>query len=717
MKYKLFNFRPLLFLAVSVCLGIYVSYLYYTGQTVWWVSILSTVIISLILFNLIYTRKNTALKNVVFSAIFALFFIFSFFNFNVRINNYAKPDAGGFTYCATASVREVNDLDGYTAVVISDIHVTGAISGELDYDAVLYVHGHNELKIGDEITFTTRIYDMDAFYEYRFSSWNVASGIKYTATVPADQITVTGNNTNLFEKVNLSIKDQLKNYLDADEFSVAYAMLCGNSDYIQGDLLENYRSVGVAHIFAVSGLHIGFLAIVLKFILSRIKMNRFFRVFLIISVLLLYSGVCGFSASSLRATIMCATALFASAIGKKYDGLSSVSFAMMVILVIFPVQLFCVGFLLSFGVVLGIILLSRPIAQLLKFMPRKLALSLSSVLSAQITSIPICLYVFKEFSSISIVANLLFVPIVGVLYIFLFLSVILSMITGLSGVFLFLPKYALKGVNFIFGLADYKVFMVGGLSIGAFGIIYYLALLILSPIVNIKRIPKIITVGIMCICAVVGTCINTLQVNKQSYLYVSGSNTVSASIFDMPDENVVVISSANYFLNVNRLIRTLSYAGEDKINNLVIPFNANGVDVQIIMTKIYNSCMVDNVYYLANLSGEEHRVLEKNFPFTDFNKIDCEDILTFDELYVSFSKNGYAVNCEYRNKKYLLVSKLGNHLDLVNSFDFENLSVMVSHDYVEQLSSLCSSARCISYLSHSNFTNGEEMGFFKLKIT
>jgi competence protein ComEC len=263
-------------------------------------------------------------------------------------------------------------------------------------------------------------------------------------------------------------------------------MLCGNSDFIDGELLENYRSVGVAHIFAVSGLHIGFLALVLKFILSKIKMNRFVRAFLIIFVLLFYSGVCGFSSSSIRATIMCAVSLIASAVGKKYDRLSSVSFALIIVLMIWPVQLFSLGFQLSFGVVFGIILLSRPIANILRFLPRKLSISLSSVISAQLTSLPICLYAFKEFSAISVIANLIFIPIVGFVFIFLFVSVLLSLITGLGGVFLFLPSYVVKGINYLFSIADYKIFMIGGVSLGAFGVVYYLALIISSQVVNLK---------------------------------------------------------------------------------------------------------------------------------------------------------------------------------------------------------------------------------------
>ena len=182
----------------------------------------------------------------------------------------------------------------------------------------------------------------------------------------------------MFESINIFIRDTLKVGLDLDEFTVAYALLCGNSDYMETEIIENFRASGVAHIFAVSGLHIGFFAVILNFITDKLRFNKYVKFFFVVSVLLFYSGVCGFTASSIRATIMTAVMLLAGLIGKKYDGLSSVALAGIIVLLYAPIQLFCVGFQLSFGVVLGINILSRPISKLLGFLPQKIS-SLSGI--------------------------------------------------------------------------------------------------------------------------------------------------------------------------------------------------------------------------------------------------------------------------------------------------------------------------------------------------
>ena len=98
--------------------------------------------------------------------------------------------------------------------------------------------------------------------------------IQKGAVTNAENITKLSTDLNLFERINLFMRESLKGGLDSREFPVGYALLTGNSHFMDNDLITSYRDAGVAHIFAVSGLHIGFLASLLIFIFSRIKINR-----------------------------------------------------------------------------------------------------------------------------------------------------------------------------------------------------------------------------------------------------------------------------------------------------------------------------------------------------------------------------------------------------------------------------------------------------------
>ena len=121
--------------------------------------------------------------------------------------------------------------------------------------------------------------------------------------------------------------------------------------------MQNFRYGGIAHIFAVSGLHIGVIYGLLYGILRRLRVKGFVRLPVVFAALLFYCGVCGFSPSSVRALVMCTVLMIADAAGYAYDRLNSVSAASLVVLVINPVYLFSVGFQLSVAAAAGIIVL------------------------------------------------------------------------------------------------------------------------------------------------------------------------------------------------------------------------------------------------------------------------------------------------------------------------------------------------------------------------
>ena len=148
------------------------------------------------------------------------------------------------------------------------------------------------------------------------------------------------------------------------EFAFSYALLVGNDDFMDDGVITQFRQAGVAHIFAVSGLHIGFLAGVISFVLRKLKTNRWFNLIFTIFILIIYSGVCGFSASSVRATVMCGVMLLITNLGMRYDGLSALGLAGILVLLLSPVEAFCAGFQLSFIVVFGILVLTPKLKKL-----------------------------------------------------------------------------------------------------------------------------------------------------------------------------------------------------------------------------------------------------------------------------------------------------------------------------------------------------------------
>ena len=97
--------------------------------------------------------------------------------------------------------------------------------------------------------------------------------------------------------------------LDKDTAAICYAMLIGDTKGVDDATLDSFRFGGVAHIFAVSGLHIGLVYGVIAFAMKKLRANKFLSAAICIAVILLYSAVCGFTLSSVRAVIMCAVGI------------------------------------------------------------------------------------------------------------------------------------------------------------------------------------------------------------------------------------------------------------------------------------------------------------------------------------------------------------------------------------------------------------------------
>ena len=99
-----------------------------------------------------------------------------------------------------------------------------------------------------------------------------------------------------------------------------------------------------------------------------------------------------------------------SKVYKKYDSLSSLSLAAIILLIIRPFSILDIGFMLSFLCVLGIILYNKKIKKVLYKLPSTLNESFSLSISSQIFSMPYAVFALKTFSLGFLFSNLLLLP-------------------------------------------------------------------------------------------------------------------------------------------------------------------------------------------------------------------------------------------------------------------------------------------------------------------
>lgn len=223
--------------------------------------------------------------------------------------------------------------------------------------------------------------------------------------------------------------------LSDKESGALIAMLLGEKQLLQDDIKDLYQNNGIAHLLAISGLHISLLGM---FVYQLMRWSRIPGIYAtILSILFIYSyGVLtNFSVSTQRAVIMMVILLLAAIPGKTYDMLSATALSALIILVHNPLQIFSAGFLLSFGAVIGIAVIYPALKKLTK-LEHPILNSLFLSLSAQLTTTPFVLYYFYQLPTYGLIINLLVLPFVTILTLSSILAGIVGLIYLPAGIFL-----------------------------------------------------------------------------------------------------------------------------------------------------------------------------------------------------------------------------------------------------------------------------------------
>lgn len=228
-------------------------------------------------------------------------------------------------------------------------------------------------------------------------------------------------------KLHKKIKNMYETILPLKEASVLEAMLLGDKQNLDTSVKETYRKSGISHILAISGLHISIISALLWLILDTLKLNKRVSSTIILTVLIVYCIFTGNSVSTTRAVIMIGIVLFGNIIYYQSDIYTSIATAAFVLLIYQPLYLYDVGFQLSFGAVISIIVLS-PVLERIYFIPKTIRLYLISTLAASLGTYPIIAYHFNTISVIGIVVNLLVLPLVSILVCFGIISTVISFI-------------------------------------------------------------------------------------------------------------------------------------------------------------------------------------------------------------------------------------------------------------------------------------------------
>ena len=238
-----------------------------------------------------------------------------------------------------------------------------------------------------------------------------------------------------------------------------------------GDYLA-MQETGLAHLFAVSGLHCAFLVTLLALLISR---RQRLLCAVTIPLLLFYMVMVGMSPSVVRACIMQIFLLIAPLFRRGSDPLTSLAAALLVILLCNPFAAASVSLQLSFSATLGMVLLSPRLYKLLtgwykgKCRPLRAALcfvaaNLSATLSAVVFTAPLTAWYFRIFVLVAPLSSLLAVPAAGWSFMAAFVTVLLG--------FVWLPLASLLGW-ISWALVRYILWIANGMMSWRYHAVYF----------------------------------------------------------------------------------------------------------------------------------------------------------------------------------------------------------------------------------------------------
>lgn len=466
------------------------------------------------------------------------------------------------------------------------------------------------------------------------NSWDRTGRINYNITTLSQQFRLKA--LKRYEKYDLS----------SEAFSFLSALTLGYKDDLSQEVKESFQASGTSHILAVSGMHVAIVYAVLAFVLSfitKIFRRKSIMYYLIIIALWIYASLTGMSPSVVRATIMLTIALWGLATSNRVDSYNILAASAFYILLLKPLQLYDVGFQMSFAAVLSILYFNPRIGRLVepqsKFLKYIWGLATLSI-SAQIGVLPITLYYFGTFPTYFFIANILIVPAIAIvvytLVTLLTVSTLLilkidfftTITSSIKWVLEQIVSYILKTASIIESLPASQI---QDIQFTGFQVLISASIIISAILFSKNKKPKYAIVLL-------------------SFILIFTSSVSLSHL--KPNDNYIVVYNTPGRNDISLLIDNKKQALSYKSNGF-IPHNSKSIlilsDNYLINEEHIHKMSID-ILIISN---------DKTFSIDNINKYFTYNTIIFDSSLPQYIKDRWAKECEVQNIVFHDVSHKG----------------------------------------------------------
>lgn len=482
--------------------------------------------------------KNILQCNYIFYILLVLSLIYSFIFINFIIVKSEYKDSDKNLYGTVIDYKKSKDkttiwVKGKEKVLVnyySDINVS--------YGDYIYVYGVFK-----------KPKENGNFNLFNYKRYLLSNKINYVVT--ASKITIIKKNDNVF----YTLKNNLLKRIESANRSKGYilAFLYADKSLIEKDVYTKYQKIGVSHLFAVSGMHVSLISIVLLKLLNKIKERKRY---IIVSIFLsIYLFLTNFTISMVRATFQFILFFINKSFKLNIDNSNLVLFLFSILVIINPYNIYNIGFLFSFIISFTLIRCSKLIKG--KFIIKSLKTSLISFFS----SMPVLINNFFEVNFLGIILNIIYIPFVS--YILFPLSLVTVLFPSLDNIlYMFISCFEkitdfFSNIKFLsFPICKMNIFLI---------IIYYIIFIYI-----LKRKKKLIYKIIIVIISLIFLINNGRIVNNEVSILDVGQG--DSSLIRLKNKNILIDTGGNinYDISKNILIPYFKSVGIKKIDYLVL---------------------------------------------------------------------------------------------------------------------------------------------------
>jgi DNA internalization-related competence protein ComEC/Rec2 len=250
------------------------------------------------------------------------------------------------------------------------------------------------------------------------------------------------SNGSFIHNIQKYIKDTINGTLTDEEGNLLLAILLGDKDKLSEDIQESFKTSNLSHMLAVSGAHVSYIILGLTYVLQNSIIGKKNGKIVCIIFLLVFMAITNFTPSVTRACIMAVLTLFSGIIYRKSDVYTNISVAALITLIFNPYNLLDLGFQLSYGGTIGIIIFIKRIqekksnSKVINYIKQMALVSIY----ANIIIIPIMMYHFNTVSFTFIISNIMASPILGIIvitgFLFIITSITVKPLTSLIAIFI-----------------------------------------------------------------------------------------------------------------------------------------------------------------------------------------------------------------------------------------------------------------------------------------